>query len=483
LLLELKSYFNKMDTENCSRRNISMLSFGEECQAHLPMFFIMAIAYSAVALLGVSGNLALIVVITKQKEMHNVTNILIANLSVSDLLMAVMCLPFTFVYTFMDHWIFGEAMCKLNSMVQCFSISVSIFSLVLIAVERHQLILNPRGWRPNNMHAYIGITIIWVLAILTSLPFMLFSLVTDDPLKLLPHFYEHYVGKVVCVEEWPSRTFRLTYTTCMLIIQYIGPLCFIFICYLKVRYSRTTKLINNQLFDKKNNQVSLFHRPSRELCKEAPVIYFSLSFKAQSICIASYNQSYSRQAICFLNTKRLHVTDFYRFLLKEGVLVIRASIKLSHEFQHSTLNCITCFLNIYVRLKRRNNMMDKMRENKYRSSETKRINVMLFSIVVAFAICWLPLNIFNAVIDWNHEIIMNCNHNPLFSLCHLTAMVSVCVNPIFYGFLNRNFQRDLNVFFRFCKLTSKDEDYETIAMSTMHTDVSKTSLRLGSPEI
>ncbi|XP_006629532.2 neuropeptide Y receptor type 1 [Lepisosteus oculatus] len=363
--------FNCSDTENCSRRNISMLSFGEECQAHLPMFFIMAIAYSAVALLGVSGNLALIVVITKQKEMHNVTNILIANLSVSDLLMAVMCLPFTFVYTFMDHWIFGEAMCKLNSMVQCFSISVSIFSLVLIAVERHQLILNPRGWRPNNMHAYIGITIIWVLAILTSLPFMLFSLVTDDPLKLLPHFYEHYVGKVVCVEEWPSRTFRLTYTTCMLIIQYIGPLCFIFICYLK----------------------------------------------------------------------------------------------------------------IYVRLKRRNNMMDKMRENKYRSSETKRINVMLFSIVVAFAICWLPLNIFNAVIDWNHEIIMNCNHNPLFSLCHLTAMVSVCVNPIFYGFLNRNFQRDLNVFFRFCKLTSKDEDYETIAMSTMHTDVSKTSLRLGSPEI
>ncbi|MBN3316941.1 NPY1R protein, partial [Atractosteus spatula] len=414
--------FNCSDTENCSRRNISMLSFGEECQAHLPMFFIMAIAYSAVALLGVSGNLALIVVITKQKEMHNVTNILIANLSVSDLLMAVMCLPFTFVYTFMDHWIFGEAMCKLNSMVQCFSISVSIFSLVLIAVERHQLILNPRGWRPNNMHAYIGITIIWVLAILTSLPFMLFSLVTDDPLKLLPHFYEHYVGKVVCVEEWPSRTFRLTYTTCMLIIQYIGPLCFIFICYLKV--SRTTNLINNQLFDKKQS-VSLFHRPSRELCKEAPIIYFSLSFKAQSI------------------------SD----------------------------------LNIYVRLKRRNNMMDKMRENKYRSSETKRINVMLFSIVVAFAICWLPLNIFNAVIDWNHEIIMNCNHNPLFSLCHLTAMVSVCVNPIFYGFLNRNFQRDLNVFFRFCKLTSKDEDYETIAMSTMHTDVSKTSLRLGSPEI
>ncbi|XP_061101712.1 neuropeptide Y receptor type 1-like [Conger conger] len=358
---------------NCSRRNLSLPNFGEECQSHLPMFFVMAVAYSAVALLGVIGNLALVLIIARQKEMHNVTNILIANLSVSDLLVSVVCLPFTLVYTFMDHWVFGEAMCKLNSMVQCFSVSVSIFSLVLIAVERHQLIVNPRGWRPNNLHAYVSIAVIWLLAGCTALPFMFFSLVTDDPLKLLPHFQEQYSGKVVCLENWPSRTFRLAYTTCMLLIQYVGPLCFIFICYFK----------------------------------------------------------------------------------------------------------------IYTRLKKRSNMMDKMRESKYRSSETKRINVMLFSIVVAFAVCWLPLNIFNAIIDWNHEAAMNCNHNPLFSLCHLTAMASVCVNPLFYGFLNRNFQRDLHVVFRMCKLsTRRPEEYDTVAMSTVHTDISKTSLRPpGSPDL
>ncbi|KAG9331391.1 hypothetical protein AGOR_G00193430 [Albula goreensis] len=356
---------------NCSLRNLSLPAFGEECQSHLPTFLVMAIAYSAVTLLGVVGNLALILIIVRQKEMHNVTNILIANLSVSDLLVSIMCLPITLVYTFMDHWVFGEVMCKLNGMVQCFSISVSIFSLVLIAVERHQLIVNPRGWRPSNLHAYVGIAVIWALAICTSLPFMLFSLVTDDPLKLLPHFHEQYRGKVVCVENWPSRTFKLTYTTCILVIQYVGPLCFIFICYVK----------------------------------------------------------------------------------------------------------------IYTRLKQRNSVMDKMRESKYRSSETKRINVMLFSIVVAFAICWLPLNIFNAVVDWNPELAMGCNHNPLFSLCHLTAMVSVCVNPVFYGFLNRNFQRDLHMVFRLCKLSTRQEDYDTIAMSTMHTDVSKTSLKPGSPDI
>lgn len=108
---------------------------------------------------------------------------------------------------------------------------------------------------------------------------------------------------------------------------------------------------------------------------------------------------------------------------------------------------------------------------------------MLSSIVIAFAVCWLPLTIFNTVFDWNHEILPNttCSHNLLFLICHLTAMISTCVNPIFYGFLNKNFQRDLQVFFRVCDFHKRDDDYETITMSTMHTDISKTSLKQASP--
>uniref|UniRef100_A0A673L9E6 Neuropeptide Y receptor type 1 n=1 Tax=Sinocyclocheilus rhinocerous TaxID=307959 RepID=A0A673L9E6_9TELE len=340
-------------------RNMCLFTYGDECYGSHALFVVMAVAYSAVVLLGVVGNLALILVITRQRELHNVTNVLIANLSVSDLLMSLVCLPFTFIYTFMDHWVFGAVMCKLNSLVQCCSVSVSIFSLVLIAIERHQLILHPRGWRPSLNHACLGISLTWALAALTATPFLLFSRVTDAPLKQLPSvFQERYRGKVVCVEEWPSREIKLTYTTGMLVLQYITPLTFIFICYLKVRPER--------------------------------------------------------------------------------------------------------------------------RCNATRKKTTKRINIMLFSIVVAFVVCWLPLNVFNAVIDWNHEVAMNCTHNLLFSLCHLTAMCSVCINPVFYGFLNHNFQRDLRAF-RLCKIVSvRENEYDMVAMSTIHTDVSKMSLKNSS---
>ncbi|XP_069449035.1 neuropeptide Y receptor type 1 [Ovis canadensis] len=353
---------------NFSEKNSRFLAFeNDDCHLPLAMIFTLALAYGAVIILGVSGNLALIIIILKQKEMRNVTNILIVNLSFSDLLVAIMCLPFTFVYTLMDHWVFGEAMCKLNPFVQCVSITVSIFSLVLIAVERHQLIINPRGWRPSNRHAYVGIAVIWVLAVASSLPFLIYQVLTDEPFQNVT--LDAFKDKYVCFDKFPSDSHRLSYTTLLLVLQYFGPLCFIFICYFK----------------------------------------------------------------------------------------------------------------IYIRLKRRNSMMDKMRDNKYRSSEAKRINVMLLSIVVGFAVCWLPLTIFNTVFDWDHQIIATCNHNLLFLLCHLTAMISTCVNPIFYGFLNKNFQRDLQFFFSFCDFRSRDDDYETIAMSTMHTDVSKTSLKQASP--
>uniref|UniRef100_A0A8D0B5Q4 Neuropeptide Y receptor type 1 n=1 Tax=Salvator merianae TaxID=96440 RepID=A0A8D0B5Q4_SALMN len=357
---------------NVSNQNISNEFSGfiqfedQDCDMPLAMVFTLALAYGAVILLGISGNLALIIIILKQKEMRNVTNIFIVNLSFSDLLITIMCLPFTFVYTLMNHWVFGEVMCKLNPFVQCVSITVSVFSLVLIAIERHQLIINPRGWRPNNRHAYIGVAAIWMLAIASSLPFLVYHILTDE---LFTNITE-YKGKFVCLDSFPQKAARLSYTTTLLVIQYLGPLCFIFICYLK----------------------------------------------------------------------------------------------------------------IYMRLKRRNNMMDKMRDNKYRSTETKRINVMLISIVVAFAVCWLPLTVFNTIFDWDHELLPGgCNHDLLFLICHLTAMISTCVNPIFYGFLNKNFQRDLQVFFRFCDFHTRDDDYETVAMSTMHTDISKTSLKQASP--
>ncbi|XP_012377656.1 neuropeptide Y receptor type 6 [Dasypus novemcinctus] len=354
--------------KSSAKSNNSAFFYFESCRPPSLALLLLLITYTVVLIMGLFGNLSLIIIIfKKQREAQNVTNILIANLSLSDILVCVMCIPFTVIYTVMDHWIFGGVMCKLTSYVQSVSISVSIFTLVLIAIERYQLIVNPRGWKPSVSHAYWGITLIWLFSLLLSIPFFLSYHLTDEPFRNLSLPADLYTHPVACVEKWPSKMSQLLFTTSLFMLQYCVPLGFILICYLKI-------------------------------------------------------------VIC---------------------------------------------------LRRRNGKVDKKRENESRLSENKRINTMLISIVVTFGACWLPLNIFNVIFDWYHEVLMSCHHDLVFVVCHLVAMVSTCINPLFYGFLNKNFQKDLVVLVHHCWCFAPREKYENIAISTVHTDESKGSLKLA----
>ncbi|XP_035482710.1 neuropeptide Y receptor type 1-like [Scophthalmus maximus] len=326
------------------------------------------VAYSTVIAIGLLGNAGLVFIIARQQELRNVTNILIANLSCSDILMCVVCLPVTIIYTLMDRWVLGEALCKVTPFVQCMSVTVSIFSLVLIALERHQLILHPTGWTPATSHSYLAVGLTWLVACLISLPFLFFNNLTNDPFQNISLPANPFRDHLICMELWPSDAHRLAYTTSLLLFQYCLPLLLVLLCYLR----------------------------------------------------------------------------------------------------------------IFLRLKRRRDMLERSR----RTRGAQRINVMLVAIVIAFALCWLPLNVFNTVFDWHHQALPDCQHDSVFSACHLTAMASTCINPVVYGFLNSNFQRELKSTLQRCQCGNQAaESYESFPLSTVGSEaVTKaTSLnRMGS---
>ncbi|XP_064174421.1 neuropeptide Y receptor type 4 [Anguilla rostrata] len=343
----------------------------EDCLMSPGLTVFLAVSYGAVMLLGLLGNACLICVIARQKEKANVTSILIANLSVSDVLVCVFCLPVTVAYTLMDHWAFGGTLCRLMPFVQCASVTVSVLSLVLIALERHQLILNPGGWKPSAPQAYLAVVLIWTLACFTSLPFLAFHTLTDEPYRSLPPPLR---DREACTESWPSRAHKLAYTTWLLLFQYCAPLLLVLVCYLR----------------------------------------------------------------------------------------------------------------IFARLRRRRNMLDRgggggsgggAAENR-RATRSRRVNVMLAALVASFAVCWLPLNAFNAVADWHHEALLD-HHDLVFSLCHLLAMASTCVNPVIYGFLNSNFKKEVKEALLHCCRRPLEDKYEHFPLSTMNTELSKTSLRIN----
>lgn len=125
-----------------------------------------------------------------------------------------------------------------------------------------------------------------------------------------------------------------------------------------------------------------------------------------------------------------------------------------------------------------------MLERSRRTQGAQRINVMLLAIVIAFALCWLPLNVFNTLFDWHHQALPDCQHDAIFSACHLTAMASTCINPVVYGFLNSNFQKELKSTLQRCQCGHRAaESYESFPLSTVGSEglTKATSLnRMGS---
>lgn len=69
--------------------------------------------YSLIFLLSVFGNLLIIVVLVVNKRMRTVTNSFLLSLAISDLMMAVVCMPFTLIPNLLEDFIFGAAMCKI----------------------------------------------------------------------------------------------------------------------------------------------------------------------------------------------------------------------------------------------------------------------------------------------------------------------------------------------------------------------------------
>ncbi|MEQ2165477.1 hypothetical protein GOODEAATRI_017251, partial [Goodea atripinnis] len=386
--------------------DLSALEQEEQCHMSPILTTCLVVWYSATMVLGLVGNIGLICIITHRREKVNVTSIFICNLSFSDILVCVFCLPFTVIYTLMDHWVFGSLLCRLVPFVQCVSVTVSVLSLVFIALERHQLIINPSGWKPSIPQAYMAVIFIWILASFTSTPFLAFQLLTNEPYtnvvlplhpQLSPHVYLNaspsqlvsstYKNSSVplnvyrslfsyvpasphmeaCVEHWPSHEHRVAYTTWLLLFQYCGPLLLVLLCYIRV----------------------------------------------------------------------------------------------------------------FVRLRHRKDMLDRARtpENQ-RMTNSRRINIMLVALMTAFALCWLPLTIFNVLADWNLEALPVCHHNLLFSLCHLLAMSSTCINPIIYGFLNSNFRQEVREMLLHCRCFPQEGESEHFPMSTVHMEMSRTSVPL-----
>ena len=116
----------------------------EELPAALRTFFL--VSYTIIILISVAGNSLVIVVVAKNSKMRTVTNTFLVSLAVSDMLIAVVNMPFQLKFHLQNEWTMGEALCKFSTYLQGAVIVTSILTLTGIAIDRWVHAHVTRGW-------------------------------------------------------------------------------------------------------------------------------------------------------------------------------------------------------------------------------------------------------------------------------------------------------------------------------------------------
>lgn len=101
------------------------------------------VIYGLITLLGLLGNLLVIIVIIMNKKMRSTTNILIFNLAMADLCFILFCVPFTAVEYAMTTWPFGRIWCKVVNFLTYVSAYVSVYTLVVMSLDRYLAVVHP----------------------------------------------------------------------------------------------------------------------------------------------------------------------------------------------------------------------------------------------------------------------------------------------------------------------------------------------------
>ena len=170
---------------------------------------------------GLIGNVLVIRIVHKTREMHTTTNYLLVNLAVTDII-TILLGPLLVALILEGHLSneLGKCVCKLMVLVEIATVA-SAFSLTVLAIERYHALLKPFrvGLRLNKGNIKQAIAIIWISSVFICAP--------DFALRGWSE------SNSACIGPWTLNMNRAskvyTIVTCIL-ASYI-PLVILFYCY------------------------------------------------------------------------------------------------------------------------------------------------------------------------------------------------------------------------------------------------------------
>ncbi|XP_043111806.1 G-protein coupled receptor 151 [Puntigrus tetrazona] len=138
---------------------------------------------SAISALGVGGNVLVLVVLiyVSASQGASEANVMLANLSATDLMMLSVCAPARALTYYKRAWTLGLLACRTTEWIQHSCLAVKAFTLLATSQARHNFSSHPSArasFRQKNVA--ITLTIIWTVALLFPVPDIVFSRLKEE---------------------------------------------------------------------------------------------------------------------------------------------------------------------------------------------------------------------------------------------------------------------------------------------------------------
>lgn len=174
--------------------------------------------YSLIFVVALLGNTFICYIVLSSPRMRTVTNYFILNLSIGDVLITLLCVPFTCISMINQYWPFGSFLCPVISYVQALSVFISAYTMVAISIDKYMLIMWPLKPRISKRAATFAILVIWVIAGLTVLPTAAFA-------KLVQPEEYRVCDKYICQENYEDVgiEYGKLYSEILMFLQYVLP--------------------------------------------------------------------------------------------------------------------------------------------------------------------------------------------------------------------------------------------------------------------
>ena len=126
-----------------------------------------------VCLASVLGNVLVVYVVNKYSVMQTITNILIRNLALTDIIMATLIMPFWITNLYSGKWNLSQEWCEVSSLAQFIMALASLFIMGLIALNRYMKVVKPSlyiKFFPSKRVAWLYFGLVWAVSVLVATP-------------------------------------------------------------------------------------------------------------------------------------------------------------------------------------------------------------------------------------------------------------------------------------------------------------------------